>query len=316
MCTKRNKPQVNAIVLNDLDRELSDEVLNNLAKEDILTEDFGELSIHAISGADDLKCIQLKARVQDKTMIILLDSGSTHNFISSRFVQVAHLPTIPIPSKKVQVASGEWMLTTRKVPQLQWYCQGYTLMTDMIVLDMHTYDAILGYEWLKSHSPMNCDWDKKILEFREGAQMVKLQGLQQLPKQVIPMSASNFHKAAQGNDLWAVAIVDCIPETSTQQSCSPANESDKLQLLLAQYKDVFTDPKVLPPPRTQDHTIPLMPNAIPVNSKPYHYSPLHKDEIERQVQELLQAGLITHSTSPFASPVLLVKKKMAPGDSV
>ena len=55
--------------------------------------------------------------------------------------------------------------------------------------------------------------------------------------------------------------------------------------------------------------IPILPNAVPVNSKPYRYSPLHKDEIERQVKELLAAGLITPSTSPYASPVLLVQKK-------
>jgi hypothetical protein len=48
---------------------------------------------------------------------------------------------------------------------------------------------------------------------------------------------------------------------------------------------------------------------MPVNARPYHYSPQHKIEIEDQVQKLLQAGLITHSHSPFASPVLLVKKK-------
>ena len=55
--------------------------------------------------------------------------------------------------------------------------------------------------------------------------------------------------------------------------------------------------------------IPILPNAVPVNSKPYRYSPLHKDEIERQVKELLAAGLITPSTSPYASLVLLVQKK-------
>ena len=46
-----------------------------------------------------------------------------------------------------------------------------------------------------------------------------------------------------------------------------------------------------------------------MNSIPYRYSPFHKDEIERQVNALLEAGLITPSVSPFASLVLLVKKK-------
>lgn len=34
VCTKRNKPQANALVLNELDRELLDEVLSELAMED------------------------------------------------------------------------------------------------------------------------------------------------------------------------------------------------------------------------------------------------------------------------------------------
>ena len=58
-----------------------------------------------------------------------------------------------------------------------------------------------------------------------------------------------------------------------------------------------------------DHEIHLIPRAVPVNCRPYRYSPLQKDEIERQVSEMLKAGLITPSISPFASPVLLVKKK-------
>jgi hypothetical protein len=47
----------------------------------------------------------------------------------------------------------------------------------------------------------------------------------------------------------------------------------------------------------------------PVNARPYRYYPLHKDEKEKQVRNLLSSGLITPSTSPLASPVLLVQKK-------
>jgi hypothetical protein len=95
-----------------------------------------------------------------------------------------------------------------------------------------------------------------------------------------------------------------------------SKQHPEISELLHTFKDVFNDPQTLPPARAYDHAIPLLPNAIPVNSRPYHYSPEHKTEIEHQVKQLLQAGLITQSHSPFASPVLLVKKRMVAGGSV
>lgn len=38
---------------------------------------------------------------------------------------------------------------------------------------------------------------------------------------------------------------------------------------------------------------------MPVNSRPYRYSPLHKDEIERHVSEMLASGLIKSKHKPF-----------------
>lgn len=72
---------------------------------------------------------------------------------------------------------------------------------------------------------------------------------------------------------------------------------------------MYTQHIALPPSRSYYHTIPLVPGDVPVNNRPYRYSPHHKDEIERQIKELLAAGHITPSTTPFASPVLLVQKK-------
>jgi hypothetical protein len=42
---------------------------------------------------------------------------------------------------------------------------------------------------------------------------------------------------------------------------------------------------------------------------PYRYVPALKSENEQQVDEMLNSELIQHSKSPFASLVILVKKK-------
>ena len=53
----------------------------------------------------------------------------------------------------------------------------------------------------------------------------------------------------------------------------------------------------------------MIAGAKPFHIRPYRYPPSLKTEIERQVQEMLDTGIIQHSQSPFSSPVLLVKKK-------
>ncbi|XP_073363591.1 uncharacterized protein [Aegilops tauschii subsp. strangulata] len=83
----------------------------------------------------------------------------------------------------------------------------------------------------------------------------------------------------------------------------------EIDALINEFEHLFAEPKGLPPQRSFDHTIPLLPGAKPVNVCPYHYSPAQKDEIEKQVADMLAQGIIAPSSSPFASPVLLVQKK-------
>ena len=50
-------------------------------------------------------------------------------------------------------------------------------------------------------------------------------------------------------------------------------------------------------------------DEIPINVKQYRYPPVHREEINRQIQELLETDVVESSTSPYNSPLWIVPKK-------
>ena len=65
-----------------------------------------------------------------------------------------------------------------------------------------------------------------------------------------------------------------------------------LDELLDSFSNVFVEPHGLPPPRSHDHNIILLPGSQLVVVRPYRYPATHKDELERQCAAMLDQGLI------------------------
>ncbi|XP_047313756.1 uncharacterized protein LOC124917348 [Impatiens glandulifera] len=79
--------------------------------------------------------------------------------------------------------------------------------------------------------------------------------------------------------------------------------------ILASFEDLFQKPTELPPGRDHDHQILLKAGTEPICLRSYRYPALQKTEIETMVDEMLEKGIIQHSHSAFAAPVVLVRKK-------
>lgn len=56
-------------------------------------------------------------------------------------------------------------------------------------------------------------------------------------------------------------------------------------------------------------SIKLVAVLVPPFKQPYHMSPSKLGELRRQLNDLLGAGFIRSSTSPFRAPILFQKKK-------
>ncbi|KAL5862506.1 hypothetical protein ACOSQ3_000020 [Xanthoceras sorbifolium] len=66
--------------------------------------------------------------------------------------------------------------------------------------------------------------------------------------------------------------------------------------------------KELSPRRTSDHKIELEPGAKPLARAPYRMAPCELAGLRRQLDALLDAGLVQPSKAPYGAPVLFQKK--------
>nr|XP_020152320.1 uncharacterized protein LOC109737602 [Aegilops tauschii subsp. strangulata] len=263
------------------------------------------ISRSALDGSVSPKAFQLLATMQGQEVLLLVDSGSSTSFIDQKLAQQLNGAAPLKQPCRVRVADGGELTCTASIPACQWSSQGHDFVTDMKILPLGTYDAILRMDWLEQHSPMTVDWKAKYIQFPTPMGRAHLFGHEANSNTchvINNVQLQNLHR--QGSLLHVIVLYQ-LEEGEKGTSTEPP----ELQHLLVEFEDVFGEPSGLPPRRACDHTIPLVPGAQPVNIRPYRHKPEHKTEIERQVAELLKSGVIQRSQSNFPSPAILVKKK-------
>lgn len=249
---------------------------------------FLALSKEAVTGVEGPRTMKLQGRIQDQDILVLVDSGSSHTFISqsvaSGLLQVQQLP-VPV---RVQVANGSSLQCTAFSPQAMWHVGDCHFSSDLKILPLPHFDMILGMDWLESFSPMKIHWKQKWMVIPYEGTTALLQGL--LP--------------AQTEEILVQVCSLLDSESDSTEAPHPA-----ITKLLGDFESVFRPLTELPPERQCDHSIPLINGAKPVHIRPYRYAPALKDEIEKQIAEMLHKGIIQPNISAFSSPVLLVRKK-------
>ncbi|GKC68033.1 transposon Tf2-12 polyprotein [Tanacetum coccineum] len=205
------------------------------------SEPYAKVSFYTITGTIHPQTLRLPGKIKNKDVVVLIDGGSTHNFIDQALVD------------------------------------RFGLIIDREI----TFDVIVGNR-------------EKLAGATHTLQGLKATELQAVPDHEL-VALQGLAYLLQSEPCGVTEVTGHVPCLAIQE-------------LLHQYDRVFQGPRGLPPIRSQDHQIPLLPNARPVNSRPYRQPYYQKSEIEKQVRELLHQGLIRPSHSPFASPVLLVKK--------
>jgi hypothetical protein len=81
--------------------------------------------------------------------------------------------------------------------------------------------------------------------------------------------------------------------------------------MLDEFVDIIVNelPNAFPLVRSISHHIDLIPGASLPNKEAYRLTPQENEEIKKQVQELLDKGLVKESFSPCVVPTVLIPKK-------
>ncbi|GAU13119.1 hypothetical protein TSUD_174190 [Trifolium subterraneum] len=268
-------------------------------KEEVECKSMGMLEYKTMG---DYTTMKVEGVMENVNVLVLIDSGASHNFISPFVATALSLTIIPDSAKSIKLGDGHKVLS-------KGVCKGITLRlgdvdftVDALVLELGGLDVVLGVSWLSTLEKVVMDWKALSMQFWVEEKMVTLQGqgITQNTQCFLNTFLEDKH-SRRGVDWWWSS-----EEEDQKDECS---KQEDMSFILHQFAEVFKDHISLPPERSQVHQIKLYSDHGPINMRPYKYPHHQKDEIEKQVAELLAAGVIRPSMSAYASPVILVKKK-------
>jgi hypothetical protein len=109
-------------------------------------DDLMAISTPAVNGTYGGKTIKLKGHIQHHKAIFLIDSGSSHTFVSEQLASsLSNWKCLDKPIT-VKVAYGRILQCTHEIENCDWVTQGVQFQNSFKVLPLKCYDAILGMD--------------------------------------------------------------------------------------------------------------------------------------------------------------------------
>eukprot|EP00253_Pinus_taeda_P012482 PITA_12482 len=240
-----------APALEEPEEEEEDNPQDNVPEEKLI-------SLHALAGIFSPQTIKIRGFIKHRPVIVLIDSGNTHNFIHQSVAEAVHCFVPTVSNFQVQIADGGTIKCEGRCENVKLQMGDYQLKTHMFAIHMGGRDTVLGVEWLRTLGPITMDFQELYMSFKQNNHTHTLRELQ----------------------------------------------------ILNNHLPVFDKPHELPPLRGEhEHSITLVPRAQPPNACPYRYPFTQKNEIEKIIKELFEAGVIRPSISPYSLPMVMVLKK-------
>ncbi len=221
--------------------------------------------------------LRVKGTIVDT--VAFIDSGAAGNFIDAEFAKTHKIPLVPCESHLAVAAldgrplgSGRIHFTTEDLTLLTGALHTETIR--LFVFQSPQTPLILGLPWLERHNP-HISWSERQIS------------------------------------RWSeYCLQNCLSRTSPEQQPEPWTTSN----IPGEYHDLataFSKTKAsqLPPHRSCDCAIDLLPGSQPPKGRVFPLSQPESEAMKTYIEEELAKGFIRPSISPASAGFFFVKKK-------
>ncbi|KAH0652629.1 hypothetical protein KY289_030307 [Solanum tuberosum] len=251
-----------------------------------------EISMHALNGSLGYKTLKVTGYHLKKGINILIDTGSSHNFIEPELVGQLGCEIRSTSPQLVAATNG--YMRVDKMTIVSWLLQGAEFTADFLLLPLGCCGVVLGVQWLLTLGDIKMNFTNLTMKLWYKGRKHLLRGA---GNQVLTIGAGKLAKHSSNQS--QLCMIQVMPMGSEEVKAHDiVNVKDmkgdpSLLALLTEFNKLFEEPASLPPSRgVFYHRIVLKAAIEPMNKRPYRYPSVKKDVIEGLVQHMLDQGLV------------------------
>jgi hypothetical protein len=211
-------------------------------------------------------------------IIILFDSGASHDFMSFTCAKKAKLSLVASGASYVISTPGGRVDANQVAQKVPLELSGRIFSTNLIILSGQGIDVILGMSWMKLH------------------------------RAVLNIAGRLVHL---DSPMYGKVILHLLVVSRIKASLHHVVELKLKDIhVIREFPNVFPDDLPgMPPERVIEFKIELQPDTAHIAKAPYKMSPMEMKELKIELQGLLDKGYIRPSTSPWGCLALFMEKK-------
>jgi len=143
------------------------------------------ISCNALAGITTPQTIKIEGQIKQKKVILLIDSGSTHNLIHCKIEEELNCFLYLAPECQVMVANGGMINFLGKCHNIKLSMGEYVLSSPIISIPMGGADVVLGFEWIQSLGTIVFNFQEIFMKFYAEGKEVQLRGIARKPGKII-----------------------------------------------------------------------------------------------------------------------------------